>query len=192
MKDKSKKTYSIFMKDNFLSNFCLKFTKILERHVEYIVVSGFVAIASGRTRGTEDIDIIIRKMEFENFRKLHKDLEKSGFVCIQSPDPREIYDYLRDKLSVRYTLKNRPLPQIELKFEVDELDDYQFRTKEKLPLTGLNIWFSSVNMNIAFKEELLKSKKDIEDAIHLRTVYREKVDEGEIKKIKKMIRRLRF
>lgn len=177
---------------NILNDFCIKFCKVLSRHVEYIVVSGFVAIASGRTRGTEDIDIIIRRMDFERFKKMHGDLIKHGFICIQSKDEREIFDYLSQKLSVRYALKSQPIPQVELKFEKDELDDYQFKTKGKLQLTETNVWFSSVNMNVAFKEELLKSDKDLEDARYLRLVYKEKIKENEIKKIKDMIRRLRL
>jgi hypothetical protein len=177
---------------NILNQFCLKFCEVLSKHVEYIVVSGFVAISSGRTRGTEDIDIIIRRISKDNFKRLHKDLVNAGFVCIQSPDEKEIYDYLADKTSVRYSLKDWPIPEIELKFEIDKLDDYQFATKEKLPLTGLDVWFSSVNMNIAFKEELLKSNKDIEDSKYLRVVYKEKVNESEINKIKGMIRKLRL
>jgi hypothetical protein len=177
---------------NILNNFCLKFCRILSKHVEYIVVSGFVAIASGRTRGTEDIDIIIRKMSSDDFRKLHKDLIKEGFVCIQSFQADEIFNYFKDKLSVRYCLKNQPVPQIELKFEKDKLDDYQFKTKEKLPLTDLDVWFSSVNMNVAFKEELLKSPKDMEDARYLRLIYKEKIKEREIEKIKKMMKEMRL
>ena len=52
----------------------------------------------------------------------------------------------------------------------------------------MDLWFSSINMNIAFKEEYLKSQKDIEDALHLRKFYAEMIDEKEIIKIKKMIR----
>lgn len=39
--------------DKFVEDFC----GIVEKHVRYIVCSGFVAIAHGRTRGTEDIDM---------------------------------------------------------------------------------------------------------------------------------------
>ena len=177
---------------NILNRFCLKFISVLSKHVEYIVVSGFVAISSGRTRGTEDIDIIIRRINLDHFKKLHKDLIKADFVCIQSHDEEEIFEYLNNNTSIRYCLKDSPIPEIELKFEKDKLDDYQFKTKEKLPLTGLDIWFSSVNMNIAFKEELLKSSKDIEDAKYLRLVYKEKRNEKEIDKIKKLIKELRL
>ncbi len=177
---------------NILDKFCIDFCKIIDKHCKYIIVSGFVAISSGRVRGTEDIDMIIPKIKKEKFIKLHNDLIKNNFVCMQSDKSEEIYDYLKDSVGVRYTYKDKALPEMEIKFSKDELDDYQLRTRTKLKLTGLDIWFSSINMNIAFKEEYLKSDKDLEDARHLRIVYSEFVDEKEIKKIKKMIKRLRL
>ncbi|MEW5896715.1 MAG: hypothetical protein AB1668_03425 [Nanoarchaeota archaeon] len=59
-------------------------------------------------------------------------------------------------------------------------------------MKGLNVWFSNININIAFKEELLKSPKDLEDAKHLRIVYSEKVNEKEIYKLKEKIKQLRL
>lgn len=57
---------------------------------------------------------------------------------------------------------------------------------------GLNIWFSSIDMNIAFKEELLKPEKDLKDAEHLRKIYAEQANEENIKYIKKMIKQRRL
>ncbi len=177
---------------NILDKFCIKFCKIIEKYCKYIIVLDFVAISSGRSRATEDIDMIIERIGFEKFKKLHEDMVKNGFVCMQSDSSKNIYDYLKDNIAVRYTLKNQPLPEMEVKFAKDELDLYQIKTKVKLPLTGLDIWFSSVNMNIAFKEELLKSDKDLKDAEHLRKIYPELINEEEIKQIKKRIRKLRL
>ena len=178
---------------NLLTDFCTNFCMIVEKHSEYIVVSGFVAIASGRMRGTEDIDIIIRPISKNDFLRLNDDLLRNDFLAMQSDDANELFNsYLSKGLSVRYTEKGSFVPEMELKFAKDELDEYQFKTKVKLPLTGLDIWFSSINMNVAFKEELLKSEKDLEDARHLRIVYKELVDEKEITKIKKMIKRYRL
>jgi hypothetical protein len=177
---------------NILDKFTIEFSKIVEKHCEYIIVSGFVAISSGRTRGTEDIDMIIPKLSLDELQKLNLDLYKNGFICVQSSDPEVIYDYLSDFVSVRYTKKNQSLPEMELKFAKDAVDDYQLKTKTKLELTGLDLWYSNVNVNIAFKEELLKSPKDIEDANHLRIVYSNILDEKEIKKVKSMINRCRL
>ncbi|MCD4760154.1 hypothetical protein K8R33_04675 [archaeon] len=178
---------------NILDVFCIKFCKIVEKYTEYIIVSGFVVISSGRARATQDIDMIIKKMDVEKFKRLHQDLIKNDFVCVQSDDPEEIFmEYLKNNTSVRYTEKNIPLPEMEIKFAKDILDNYQIKTKTKLPLTGLDIWFSTIEMNIAFKEEYLKTPKDIEDARHLRIVYEEEIDEEEIKKIKTMIKEIKL
>ncbi len=177
---------------NVLNEFCKRFTQIVEQYCRYIIVSGFVAIASGRTRGTEDIDLIMERVSRDMFGKLFAALKKEGFACMQSDDADEVYDYLTENLSVRFTEKEKPLPEMEVKFAKDELDEYQLRTRIKLPLTNLDVWFSDINVNIAFKEELLKSPKDLEDAWHLRIVFSEMVDEEKIKKVKELIRRLRL
>ena len=178
---------------NILDEICTKFCNILEKHCKYIVVSGFVAISSGRTRGTEDIDIIIERISKDKFGMLHEDLMKNDFSCMQGDDTSRLYeDYLRDNLSIRYTYDDMPLPEMELKLAKDELDGHQINKRVKLNITGLDIWFSSINSNIAFKEELLKSDKDMEDAKHLRIVYSGIINEMEIKRIKQMIKRLRL
>ena len=59
-------------------------------------------------------------------------------------------------------------------------------------MTGLSVWFADINANIAFKEEYLKSDKDIEDARHLRLIFGGIVDEKEIARVKKLVRRLRL
>ncbi|MBT6821560.1 hypothetical protein HOA56_03985, partial [archaeon] len=79
---------------NILDDFTIEFSKIVEKFTEYIVVSGYVAISSGRTRGTEDIDMIIPNLNYEEFNKLNIELIKNDFSCIQSNDSKEIYNYL--------------------------------------------------------------------------------------------------
>ena len=177
---------------NILDEFCLKFCNIVNKNCKYIIVSGFVAISHGRVRATEDIDMIIEKININKFKKLHEDLTKNNFICIQSDDLKEIYSYLIGDLSVRYTYFDRPLPEMEIKFAKDELDEYQLKTRVKFEKTELDVWFSSIEMNIAFKEEYLKSDKDIEDAKHLREVFRNELNEDEINNIKKMIRRTKL
>ncbi len=176
-----------------LDTFAEDFVNVVEKHAKYVIVSGFVAIAHGRSRGTEDVDIIIETIKKDAFIKMHNDLLKAGFECLQSEDPEVIYDdYLKDKISVRYVRKGHFIPEMELKLAKDELDNYQIRTRKKLPLTGLELYFSSIEMNIAFKEELLRSEKDMDDAKHLRIIYSDVLDENEITRIKAEIRRLRL
>ncbi len=177
--------------DKFVEEFC----RIVEKYVKYIICSGFVAIAHGRARGTEDIDMIIEKISKDKFIKMHNELREKGFVCVQSDYPEEIYEeYLLNKDSVRYVYDDEGYfpPEMEIKFPKDKLDEKQLKDRIKIPLTGVDVYFSSIESNIAFKEEYLKSDKDIEDAKHLRIIYKEELDEDKINKIKKEIREFRY
>ncbi|MBN2250614.1 MAG: hypothetical protein JW724_00885 [Candidatus Altiarchaeota archaeon] len=175
-----------------LEEFAESFCRVLERHCGYIIVSGFVAIAHGRTRGTEDIDVIVERIAKKEFSALFSDLKAAGFVCVQPGAAEDIYaDYLLENTGIRFVKKGTFVPDMELKLAKDALDEYQLKTRKKLPLTGLDLYFSSIEANIAFKEEFLKSEKDLEDARHLRIIYSEGLDSKEIEKIADMIKRLR-
>ncbi len=177
---------------NILDRFCLEFCRIIEKHCKYIVVSGFIAIASGRTRGTEDIDMIIERIDIDKFRDLYTDLLKNRFICIQSENVENIYNYLKNNTSLRFVWKDTPLPEMEIKFVKDKLDEFQLDNRTKIEQTQLDVWFSDIETNIAFKEKLLKSPKDMEDAKHLRIVYSDKINEDKIKTIKELIKKWRL
>lgn len=178
---------------NILDQFVIDICKVIEKHCKYIICSGFVAIAHGRARGTEDIDMIIERLTLLQFERLHKDLIKSGFECLYGSNSLTLYnDYLKKLDSLRYVRKGILLPELEIKFAKDELDYEQLKNRIKLPLTGLDVYFSTIETNIAFKEEYLTSEKDKEDAKHLRIIYKDKLNENEIERIKKDIRRLRL
>jgi hypothetical protein len=175
--------------DEFAESFC----KIVNEHCKYIICSGFVAISHGRSRGTEDIDMIIEKLSWKDFNELHKDLIKNNFICMQSDNSKSIYaDYLSKGDSVRYTPKEHMLPEMEIKFAKDEIDNFQLNSRIKIPFTGLDIYFPRIEEAIAFKEEYLKSDKDIEDAKHLRIIYEDKIDENYIKEFKDKINKIKM
>ncbi len=178
---------------NILKEFCETFCHIVDKHCKYIIVSGYLAIATGRSRATQDIDMILERISEEKFITLHHDLAKHEFSCVQGNDPKELYeDYLKENTSIRYLWKNLMLPEMDVKLAKDVIDDIQIKTRVKISLTGLEVWFSSIEMNIAFKEEYLKSEKDIEDAKHLRVVFKEQIDEKNINSIKALIRRVKL
>jgi len=179
---------------NLLNEFTGDFVKVIDKNrVKYIIVSGFVAISHGRARGTEDIDIIIERISLQKFEELHKSAVKTGFECLQGEKPEKLFeDYLKENLSLRYVKKGSFVPEIELKLARDLLDEKQLKERKKLPLTGLPFFFSTIETNLAFKEELLKSPKDLEDARHLRVIYSEKLDEDKISEIKRLIRKFRL
>ena len=51
------------------------------------------SISTGRTRGTEDVDILVPVMSKNQFTKLFAELRENGFWCYQSENTDEVYDY---------------------------------------------------------------------------------------------------
>ena len=45
-----------------LDKFVIDFLEIIIKHTNYVLISGYVSILFGRSRGTEDVDIIIPKL----------------------------------------------------------------------------------------------------------------------------------
>jgi len=178
---------------NVLDKFTEDFCGIVERYAKYIIVLGFVAISTGRSRSTEDIDMILEKIPKDKFIELHNSLDKAGFECMQSSKAEDVFSYLNHGDNVRYTRKENKMfpPEMDIHFVKDELDELQLRERQKIEASGLDVWFSSVEFNIAFKEELLKSDKDMEDATHLRKMFYKGLSEEKINKIKAMIEMLR-
>ncbi len=179
---------------SLLNEFVEDFLAVVDRNeLKYAVVSGFVVISHGRARGTEDIDLIIERISLESFDRLHCNLVEAGFECLQGTAPKDLFnDYLEENLSLRYVRKGLFVPEMEMKMAKDPLDEKQLAERTKLPLTGLPFYFSTIETNIAFKEELLKSPKDLEDARHLRIIYSEKLDEDKVNEIKTLIRKFRL
>jgi hypothetical protein len=58
-----------------LDLFVKNFLSVLKKYSDYLVVSGFVSISTGRTRGTEDVDVIFPQMEKEKFLQLFNALK---------------------------------------------------------------------------------------------------------------------
>ena len=173
-----------------LDLFLKKFLNVLKKHSDYLVVSGFVSICTGRTRGTEDIDIIIPVMEKEKFIKLFNDLNKNGFWCYQGDNPKTVYSYIKNLESIRFALKNEVFPNIEfVPFDIKKKAKYfEYNHPQKIKIKNFKFKIPPLEFEILYKEIILKGKKDIEDAKHLRTFFSKIIKEEKFKKYKPIIK----
>jgi len=51
-----------------------------------------------------------------------------------------------------------------------------------------SIFIPPIKLQIAYKEEVLKSEKDLEDAFYLRELFKERIDNRKIEEFKKVIK----
>lgn len=170
-----------------LDSFLIGFLKILSRYTNYVVVSGYVSILLGRARASEDIDVIIPKMDFSKFLLLLKELDKKGFYCLNAEYDKSIYDYINRSHAVRFAKQNTAIPNIELKFAKSKIDDISLKKTITVDLGKDKIIISNLETQIAFKEEVLKSPKDMEDARHLRNIAEKHLNKELIHKYKVML-----
>ena len=172
---------------NELDRFTLRFIKILEKHTDYVIVSGYVAILLGRTRATEDIDIFIEEQDKEKINKLYKELKKHGYWCLNSSNVNEIFSYLSEGLAVRFALKDQTTPNFELKFAKKMLSKESFNDALIVMTKHGKIKISSLERQIAFKKYYLKSDKDMEDAKYIEDLFKVHLNQSRINDYKKLI-----
>lgn len=165
-----------------LDSFAFDFLKILEKYSNYVIIGGYVSILLGRSRASEDIDVIIPKLELTKFIVLCENLYKNGFYCLNTDDFKEIYDYLINHVSVRFARKDTIIPNMEVKFAKTKFDKIALNNPIEIHVKNKKIIIACLELQIAFKEIVLRSPKDIEDARHIRNVAGEYLDKNLIKK----------
>lgn len=177
MKIKFSKNRIEFEKDiSSLDKFVIDFTSILNKFdITYAVVSGYVSILFGRSRTSEDIDIIVERMDFFKFKKLWGQLYKK-FECIITEDINKAYtEYLLTGHSIRFSKKGKFIPNIEFKFSKTSLDQWTLKERREVNLNNYKIFISPIELQIPFKL-FLGSEKDIEDAKYLYKIFKGKIN----------------
>lgn len=168
---------------NELDRFTLDFVKILEKHIDYVIVSGYVAILLGRSRASEDVDLLIPEMEFSKFKDLFEDLDKNGFECANTSNPREAYDML-DSYAIRFFKEGLPIPNMEFKKITDRIHKEAFDNRLRVILGEEILYISPLELQIAYKltliapgePEELHSDKDFDDAKHIFETFKNKLN----------------
>ncbi|HLC67193.1 MAG TPA: hypothetical protein VJK52_06155 [Candidatus Nanoarchaeia archaeon] len=173
---------------NSLDSFVFDFCSLLDKeNIKYVIVSGYVAILFGRSRSSEDIDLIVERISKERFRKLWEVLVKN-FECLNTTNAVEAYaEYLLNGVAVRFARMGEFIPNMEFKFPKGELDQWTLQNRQYVEVLERTLPISRMELQITFKL-FLGSEKDIEDARFLYRLFRENLDselfEGFLHKLK--------
>jgi len=161
-----------------LDKFVIDFCRLLDN---YVLVSGYVSILFGRSRSTEDVDLLIPELDKASFEEIWNRVYDSGFECINTSKFEEAFEMLREH-AIRFSRKNKAIPNMEFKIIQDDLGRYSLDKKLKVLLNGGSLFISPLEMQIAYKLFLGKSgnEKDIEDAKHLYDLFKEKLNNKEL------------
>ena len=174
---------------NELDIFVLDFIKILEKHTEYVIISGYVSLLFGRARSTEDIDIFIRALKKDAFVICYKELKEKGYWCLNAEEVNTVYDYLESGAAVRFARQEEVIPNFEVKIAQNSLSLATFSDAIEVETSEGTIKISSLERQVAFKKYYLGSDKDLEDAKHIEELFKDHLDYDTIKKYKDLIKR---
>lgn len=172
---------------NELDKFVLRFIKILEKHADYVIVSGYVSILFGRSRATEDIDIFIKELSKAQFDALYQDLKEAGYWCLNGESADEIYSYLQEGLSIRFADEGETIPNFEVKFAKKKSALMAFADALTVLIGEGKVKLSSLERQIAYKRYYLKSDKDLEDAAYIEKLFKEHINLAKVKLLRRMI-----
>ena len=171
-----------------LDKFVIKFINIFKRHARYVIMSGYVSIILGRSRSTEDVDLFLEKISESKFKELFNDLDGENFWCLNTSNVEEMYDYLKRGFAIRFAEKEKAIPNFEIKFPKDEVDEETFSDSVVVKTSKGDLLISSPERHIAFKRYYLASDKDEEDALHVEEIFKGKIDYDKIEKLRKRIK----
>lgn len=175
----SKASIRLVKKLNDLDKLVIDFVKLLHKNkIKYVLVSGYVSILFGRSRSSEDIDIIVKKMSKKRFSALWKELSRKNFECLVPDNFESAYEkYLTKHTSIRFSRKEQPIPNIEFMFpKAEDLDNWVLKNGKQVRLNRQVLKISPIELQIAYKL-FLGSEKDIEDARHLYQLFKENLDQ---------------
>ncbi len=168
--------------ESSLDSFVLSYCSILKKHaINYVIVSGYVAIVFGRSRQTEDVDILFEDCGQARFGQLFADALANGFACLNAQSSQTAYcEYLKKGTAIRFARQGSFIPNIEFKMLKTGVERETLDEKVKLLLNGNELHISPLELQIAY-ELYLGSEKDIEDAIFLYELFKERLDGGKLK-----------
>ena len=168
-----------------LDKFIFNFIRILEAlDIDYVIVGGYVSILFGRSRGTEDIDILVSFITNDKFKNLYEKIMEENYYFLNSDNPATLYEMLNEGLAVRIAEIDTVIPNIELKFVKNEFDKFSLRNRLRVVINGEVMYISPIEVQIAYKL-YLGNDKDIEDAVYLWEIFRDYIDREKLSEFMK-------
>lgn len=157
---------------NELDTLAIEFSTLLDRlDIDHVFVAGYVAILAGRSRSTEDIDVILERCAEETISELASVLSREGFWGASMPLD-SLFDVL-DSSSHAWVARDGDMnPRLDLLFPTDEYDRASLRGSIPAHIDDATVPIGPIELQIAYKLSL-EGRTDHEDAAHLYVYFSE-------------------
>lgn len=155
---------------NELDERAIEFSRICDDlGIAHVYVAGYVAILAGRSRSTQDIDVLVEPMDETRVDALVARLEAAGFWGPAMPlsSMQEAFEH-GDNIWVGR--EEEVIPHLEVKQVADEFDRASLREAIQGRIGGETLPIGPLELQIAYKL-YLGTRTDFEDAVHLYTLF---------------------
>ena len=157
---------------NQLDELAIEFSEILGQFdIEHVYIAGYVSILAGRARSTEDVDVLIERIDEETAEELATILSEAGFWGPAMP-LTSLYEMLDNGDNIWVAPEDQITPHLEVKFARDEFDRASLENAITARINDEVVPIGPLELQIAYKLHL-GAQKDIEDAVHLYTLFEE-------------------
>lgn len=155
---------------NELDELAMRFSEILDGlAIEHVFVAGYVTILAGRSRGTEDIDVLVERLGRDEVAALVDELERHDLWGPATPLQR-MGEMLEDHIWIART--GEVIPHLEVKYVSDRFDRASLSNRIAASVGGATIPIGPIELQIAYKLRL-GTRTDLEDAAHLHRLLEE-------------------
>jgi hypothetical protein len=166
---------------NQLDELALSFSAVLNRlDIDHVFIAGYVAILTGRARSTEDIDVLIEEIDEETAHRLAARLEEAGFWGPAMP-LTDLFEMLDNGDNIWVAPDDQLTPHLEVKFVRDRFDRASLENAITARIADQSLPVGPLELQIAYKLSL-GAQKDLEDAVHLYTLFKETLRERHLEK----------
>lgn len=173
-------TLTVDREPNDLDRLAIDVSSVLSGlDVDHVLVAGYVAILTGRPRGTEDIDLLIERIDEQEIRGVVEDLRDASFWGSAMPLD-DTYEMLSSGSNVRVAREGEVIPNVEVKFVDDEFDRASLENAISAQIAEHSLPIGPLELQIAYKL-FLDTQKDFEDAVHLYSLFEESLSREELK-----------
>lgn len=165
----------------------VEFVEVLEEcGVSYVIVSGYVAILTGRSRSTEDVDVIIEPLSESETEQLVDTLQNRGYWGMAMPLD-SMYEMLSEGDRIRIAEEGEMIPNFEVWFADSPLERDVLSDPLVAEVGDETVNVSPIERQIAYKLHLAQAAdsltgKDFEDALHLYATFTEQLNTEELER----------
>lgn len=157
---------------NRLDELAVAFSEILDQFdIEHVYIAGYVSILAGRARSTEDVDVLIGRVDEGTADELAETLAEEGFWGPAMP-LSSLFEMLDNGDNIWVAPDDQITPHLEVKFAPDEFDRAFLENAITARIGDEAIPIGPFELQIAYKLHL-GAQKDIEDAVHFYTLFEE-------------------